>query len=154
MSNDDHTMAPGHYAGKLADMTSEQRAALDLTMSRPIFAVAPAEHDPSGLDAHAPGAKLDAGKVPALRGSVQQFPRALNAVAAVSAFGAAKYTWNGWESVPDGVQRYTDAMGRHLFAEQTEGPIDADSGLLHAAQVAWNALARLELMLRQRGGVW
>jgi hypothetical protein len=43
-------------------------------------------------------------------------------------------------------------MGRHLIAEEIEGPIDASTGLSHAAQTAWNALARLELMLRNSEG--
>jgi hypothetical protein len=106
------------------------------------------ERDPNGVPAGAPGAKLDAGKTPVLRGAVQYFPRALIAVAGVSAYGAEKYTWGGWESVPDGVDRYSDAMGRHLVGEVIDGPIDPLTDLMHAAQVAWNALARLELMLR------
>lgn len=109
-----------------------------------------AERDPNGVPANAPGSKLDAGKAPIMRGAIAYFPRALTAVADVSAYGAAKYTWGGWESVPDGVARYSDAMGRHLLAEASEGPADAQTGLLHAAQVCWNALARLELMLRAK----
>lgn len=107
------------------------------------------EQDPHGLNPHQAGAKLDAGKAPVVRGAIGYFPRALTEVAMVSKFGADKYTWGGWESVPDGVQRYTDALGRHLLAEASEGPTDAATGLSHAAQVAWNALARLELMLRE-----
>jgi hypothetical protein len=106
------------------------------------------ETDPNGVPPHTPGAKLDAGKSPVLRGAIQYFPRALAAVADVSAHGASKYTWKGWESVPDGVARYSDALGRHLVLEAAEGPVDPATGLSHAAQVAWNALARLELMLR------
>ena len=74
------------------------------------------------------------------------FSGALLEVAKVSTYGAHKYTPNGWKSVPDGVQRYSDAMLRHLLAESIS-PTDDESGLLHAAQVAWNALARLELMI-------
>lgn len=107
------------------------------------------EHDPNGRSAHEAGSKLDAGKPPIMRGVVQYFPRALEAVATVSEYGARKYTWGGWESVPDGVARYSDAMGRHIVDETIDGPIDPETGLLHAAQTAWNALARLELMLRK-----
>jgi hypothetical protein len=106
------------------------------------------EADPTGANAHEPGAKLDAGKAPIMRGVIQYFPRALKAVSDVSAAGAKKYTWRGWATVPDGVARYSDAMGRHLIAEQFE-QIDKDTGCLHAAQVAWNALARLELLLEE-----
>ncbi len=111
------------------------------------------EKDPSGLSVNAPGAKLDAGKSPVLQGALQYFPRALNAVALVSLAGRKKgYPWKGWESVPDGINRYGDALARHLLEEITEGPIDAHvggTGCMHAAQVAWNALARLELLLRE-----
>jgi hypothetical protein len=106
------------------------------------------ERDPNGVPPHQPGAKLDDGKSPVMRGAIQYFPRALAAVADISQYGATKYTWKGWESVPDGVNRYSDALGRHLVLEACEGPIDPETGMLHAAQVAWNALARLELMLR------
>lgn len=105
------------------------------------------ETDPNGTNPHSPGAKLDAGKAALLRGVIAYFPQALEAVAQVSAFGAAKYTWNGWRSVPEGVDRYGDALVRHLTKEAVEGPNDGDSGLAHAAHAAWNALARLELMI-------
>lgn len=110
------------------------------------------ESDPLGKSAKDPGSKLDAGKIPVLRGALQYFPLALAAVAGVSLKGAEKYTWKGWATVPDGVNRYGDALARHLLAEETDGPIDRDTGCLHAAQVAWNALARLELMLRAERG--
>lgn len=106
------------------------------------------ERDPHGIPQRQPGAKLDAGKSPILRGAVQYFPRALAAVSDISAHGASKYTWKGWQRVPEGVDRYGDALMRHLAGEEIDGPVDPATGLLHAAQVAWNALARLELMLR------
>lgn len=106
------------------------------------------EADPTGRQPHAPGAKLDAGKPNVWRGVLDYFPRALQAVARVSEFGAVKYTWKGWESVPDGEARYTEALVRHLVAESIHGPITPDSELMHAAHVAWNALAVLELKLR------
>ena len=105
------------------------------------------ERDPHGLDPHEPGAKLDAGKVrPEL--IMRGFARALLAVAEVGTYGAQKYTDDGWEQVPDGVRRYTDALYRHLLKEHMGEANDPDTHLLHAAHAAWNALARLELMLR------
>jgi hypothetical protein len=108
------------------------------------------EADPNGFSAHTPGAKMDAGKAPIMQGVLQYFPRALRAVALVSLVGAKKYAWKGWEAVPDGINRYGDALGRHILAEEIEGPIDLDTQQLHAAQTAWNALARLELIERAR----
>ncbi len=93
--------------------------------------------------------KYDAGKAPIFRGLVSYFPRAARAVAEVSGFGAAKYAWHGWENVDDGINRYSDAMVRHLLAEGEGEVLDPDSGLLHAAHTAWGALARLELKLRE-----
>lgn len=102
--------------------------------------------DPYGIGQHEPGAKLDSGKVrPGLL--LNGFPRALLAVAEVATYGANKYCEDGWRSVPDGIKRYTDAKDRHrLFGAIEER--DPESGLLHAAHEAWNALAVLELKLR------
>lgn len=105
--------------------------------------------DPNGKDPHSPGAKLDAGKVrPGL--VLGGFANALLEVAAVGTFGANKYSDNGWLSVPNGLARYTDAMLRHHFAEAGGEELDEDSGLRHAAHRAWNALAVLELALREK----
>ena len=83
------------------------------------------------------------------QGLLEQFPRACIEVARVSEFGAAKYTWGGWQTVEDGVRRYGEAATRHVLKEVIEGPSD-ESGLLHAAHECWNALARLELLLREK----
>ncbi len=78
------------------------------------------------------------------------FSHALIEVGKVGTYGAVKYTEDGWVTVPDGRRRYTDAMYRHLMEEAGGDVVDSESGLLHAAHSAWNALARLELMLRSR----
>ncbi len=107
----------------------------------------PTELDPTGKDPHAPGAKLDAGKT-RLGLVLGDFALALEQVGRVGTYGAAKYTDHGWITVPDGVERYTDAMYRHMLREATGEAVDHDTGLLHAAHTAWNALARLDLMIR------
>jgi len=76
------------------------------------------------------------------------FPRALAEVSRVATFGADKYTDGGWQAVPNGRVRYTDAMIRHILEEARGIEQDPESLLLHAAHTAWNALARLELELR------
>lgn len=108
------------------------------------------EADPHGKNPHEPGAKLDAGKTAVWRGLIDYFPRACRAVAAVSQFGANKYAWKGWQSVPDGYARYSDALVRHLVSEAEGETIDKDSELEHAAHAAWNAMARLEILLRDK----
>jgi hypothetical protein len=106
------------------------------------------EKDPNGKNPHEPGAKLDGGKSPVFQGLLDYFPRACAAIAEVSAFGASKYAWKGWESVPDGINRYENALARHILHESIEGPLTKDSNLLHKAHRAWNDLASLELYLR------
>jgi len=91
--------------------------------------------------------KYDADKAPIFRGAISYFPRAITGVAEVSAFGASKYAWNGWKSVPNGIDRYSDGLVRHLAAEAKGEILDDDSGYLHAKHTAWNALARLELIM-------
>lgn len=116
------------------------------TLYGPMYGPPVAESDPTGRGAHEPGSKLDAGKSrPAL--VLGGFARALSAVVEVGTYGSRKYTPNGWRTVPDGVERYTEAMMRHWLAEAQGLECDSDSHLLHAAHTAWNALARLERML-------
>ena len=108
------------------------------------------ESDPNGLAASAPGAKLDAGKPRA--SLLKQFGLALLEVAKVATGGAAKYSAGGWQFVEDGIERYDNAKWRHALTEHYQ-PIDPDFGLLHAAHEAWDALAKLELMCRERDGI-
>lgn len=110
------------------------------------MALKPQEHDPNGLAQNEPGAKLDAGKIQAAL-VLGGFAKALEEVSKVGTFGAKKYSPNGWKSVEDGANRYSDAMMRHWLAHQSGELIDADSGLSHLSQVAWNALAVLQLSM-------
>jgi len=99
----------------------------------------------------APGVKLDAGK-PRLGLVFMAMARALQEVGEVATFGANEYSDDGWLAVPDGERRYTDAMLRHLLKEAIGEERDAKSDLRHAAHTAWNALARLDLMIRREEG--
>jgi hypothetical protein len=101
--------------------------------------------DPHGKSLHEPGAKGDAGKN-RLGLVLGDFADALWMVGQVGTYGAGKYSDHGWRSVPDGIERYTDAMLRHWVKEQTS-IVDPDTGLPHAAHLAWNALARLQKMI-------
>jgi hypothetical protein len=96
------------------------------------------------------GIKYDEGK-PKIGMVVKYFGPALMEVAKAGTFGCAKYGngkfWDyNWNKVENGVERYTDALMRHLLKEDTE-QIDPETGILHASLVAWNALARLVLIL-------
>ena len=110
------------------------------------------EYDPNGKQAKEPGSKLDSGKIPVMQGAIHYFPRALEVIARISMKGAEKYAWKGWETVPDGENRYANARGRHELAiGRGEIYDDKDGGIgeLHLGQVAWNSLAELELFLRR-----
>lgn len=107
------------------------------------------EQDPNGLDQHAPGAKVDAGKIrPSL--ILLGMARALWAVSTVATKGAAKYTDGGWVLVPNGEARYEDADLRHMLRRAMGEERDPDTDELHLAHEAWNALAKLDLHLRNK----
>ena len=106
--------------------------------------------------------KYDNGKIDM---SLLEFlPRALTEVCRVMTYGVHKYERGGFLDVPDGIQRYTAAMLRHYMAEQIDGVFDLTDpwldtpegqeflstygNLRHSAQVAVNALFRLEMELR------
>jgi hypothetical protein len=91
------------------------------------------------------GEKGDAGKPAIYSNLLNMFPLTCLAVAQASAFGAERYGHDNWRAVPDGVNRYSDALLRHLL----EDGLDPASGLPHEAHAAWNALARCELLLRE-----
>jgi hypothetical protein len=96
--------------------------------------------------------KFDGGKAPIYQGFLNRFPRAIVGIAMVSEYGQRKYgTYDGWEKVPDGLNRYTDAKARHMLNQTIEGPYDdGDSGLAHALQEAWGAMARAEMLLQAK----
>lgn len=80
---------------------------------------------------------------------------ALEAVAEVLTFGAKKYTDNSWQTIENGDARYRAAMLRHLAARMRGEARDAESGLLHAAHMATNALFVLwfELQKEKENGI-
>lgn len=97
-----------------------------------------------------PGAlKFDGGKSPVYRGAIAYFPRAISLIASISNFGATKYAWKGWEHVPNGFDRYSDAMVRHLISEGEGEIYDPDSGLYTIGHTLWNSAARTELFLKK-----
>lgn len=114
------------------------------------------EKDPNGLDQHAPGAKVDSGKLKAWL-FFEGFAHALEDVANVTTVGANKYTENGWQVVPDGRKRYMDAFMRHAFEYAKGKRIDDEgpgaTGCTHISQMIWNLLAVHELDLRS-GASW
>lgn len=105
------------------------------------------ETDPSGVALNTPGAKADSGKLrPWL--VLGGFAKGLEEVTKVGTLGAAKYTDNGWKTVPEGRERYMEAAMRHILAaaqgeEYDNGP--GGIGTKHLANAAWCLLAVLSL---------
>lgn len=96
-----------------------------------------------------PERRMDQGKSPVVDGCFRYFPRALLAVGLVSKSGCDKYKVElrdkGWLSYTE--SELINSEGRHILKEEIEGRYDSDSGMLHKAHIAWNALADLEKLL-------
>lgn len=94
------------------------------------------------------GIKHDLGKIKAA--CLRDFALAFKEVAKVASFGAKKYKRSDWLHVDNAIERYSDAQDRHSLELWAGNEIDHESGCLHEAQVIWNALAVLELKLRDK----
>lgn len=73
----------------------------------------------------------------------------LEEIAKVYTAGAKKYGAHNWENLPDGYERYKGAMLRHLTEVEKGNDVDDDTGCLHSAQVAWNAIAMLHFKMKE-----
>lgn len=93
--------------------------------------------------------KFDAGK-PRWSLLTAGMPRSLLGVVSVLTFGARKYAAHSWRQVPNGQERYKDAMYRHLSAIEGGEAVDPESGLSHWSHVACNALFLHELELQNQ----
>lgn len=91
--------------------------------------------------------KTDKGKIRA--GVLQDFSNALMEVAKVGDMGIGfkGYARGSWLDLENAEERYLDAFWRHLL--DTRDINTEDDNVIVLAQVAWNALARLELKLRR-----
>lgn len=94
------------------------------------------------------GRKFDIDK-PRVAEMVIDFGDAMLELSKVWSFGADKYDKSNWKFVENGKDRYTNALLRHLIAEG-ENQYDDESKLLHATHVAWNALARLWFIIKDK----
>lgn len=85
------------------------------------------------------GAKYDAGKLRVgllLNGLAYE----LEEIAAVLTYGGEKYAAHSWQNVPEGRERYFDALGRHLLEISKGHVLDDESGLRHVAHMACDLL--------------
>lgn len=92
------------------------------------------------------GLKHDAGKL-----EYDLLPyEAMNEIVKAFMFGAKKYERDNWKLVKDGKKRYNNAMMRHYVAIQNGEDIDDESGLLHGAHMAVNAIFSLWFDIQER----
>jgi hypothetical protein len=85
------------------------------------------------------GAKHDQGKL--LFGCFTQgLAPVIKGVVAVLTYGAQKYARDSWQKVPNGRQRYKDALDRHLNAIDMGESHDEESGLPHIFHAVCNLM--------------
>ena len=65
--------------------------------------------------------------------------------------GAKKYGPDKWQNLPDGYKRYKAALFRHLVEYEKGNWLDEETGCIHLAQVAWNAIAMLHIEKERHG---
>ena len=89
-------------------------------------------------------------KPPIFRGVINQFPRAMEAIAKVSLFGANKY--NNGDIRFDHLKspHHIDSELRHAISIAKGEEYDEESGEPHRAHKAWRACADLELWLIEK----
>lgn len=83
--------------------------------------------------------------------------RAITALAGIYAYGAKKYAANSWRDVPidpetgeTPIERYFNAMMRHLIAWLGGEWLDKESGHPHLAHAMWGMVALFELSMDER----
>ena len=83
---------------------------------------------------------------------MQDMPRAIEALARVMtwALDGKGYKESDWLHVPDAINKYHGGLHRHDNKEMRGQEFDEESGLEHAIHTAWNAMARVELILRKK----
>ncbi len=87
--------------------------------------------------------------IPLCSGVLDYFPAALAAIARLSKFGNDKH--NPGESIHwarDKSTDHADCIVRHLM---DRGIVDPDTGLSHTVEIAWRALALLQMEEEERG---
>ena len=92
------------------------------------------------------GVKHDNGK-PLIGDMIVDYKVQLLELCKVFEHGTKTYGLGNWKQVENGEERFTNAMIRHLLRE--DEVYDEETGLLHAAQVFFNAGARLYFILKR-----
>ena len=105
------------------------------------------EISPSTTPKFNAGIKYDSNKL-RMGEMIKDFKVPLESLCEVWTFGANKYEKSNWKLLDNGIDRYTNALVRHLVAEE-DCMYDDESKLLHASHIAFNALARLYFIIKE-----
>lgn len=93
------------------------------------------------------GIKLDSDK-PRIGEFLDDFELVIEPLTRIWEFGATTYGISNWKSVENGEKRFTNALFRHYFKEK-HAYYDDETGVSHAAHVAFNALMRLWFIMQK-----
>lgn len=101
------------------------------------------------------GIKNDSDKLPYYTVLFKQFPLALQEVMRCSKAGNNKYhetdeDWMNFSRVDNAEIRYRNAMLRHMSEYGSVEDMEEYGGMTHEGAVVWNALADLEVNLRNK----
>jgi hypothetical protein len=77
-------------------------------------------------------------------------PVALEETVKVLTYGAEKYEPDNWRRVPGAIDRYFDALQRHVWAWKRGEEIDPETGLHHMAHAICCAMFICELEILNR----
>ena len=77
------------------------------------------------------------------------FSEAIWELGIVGTKGALKYAADSWKTVPDAINKYNDALDRHILMWRLGEDYDPEFGTHHLAHAAWNCLAILSLLYIQ-----
>lgn len=81
---------------------------------------------------------------------VEGMPLALEKVVRVLEYGARKYKPNGWKDIDNSIERYKEALYRHVL--NLDGGLfakDNESGFEHLAHIVCNAMFLMEILEQQ-----
>jgi len=78
-------------------------------------------------------------------------PECIREIVEILTYGANKYSPDNWQHVSDAENRYYNALMRHLEAWRSGEDMDPESGKLHLAHMATNAIFLLWFDIHKPG---
>ena len=79
---------------------------------------------------------------------ITDFAPELEELCKIWTFGVNKYGKGNWKLLKNGKERFSNALIRHLI-EESKDLYDKETKLIHAAHIAFNAIARLHYVIKE-----